>query len=94
MQIDNIKIRNYAELVNIITQTNKGGLLVYSLLLKNMYDNKCLFSIRVIYKDNSVFNKELSYAELIQYLDNILFSYSIKNICIFSDCYDIYFRSF
>lgn len=90
-KFDNIKIRNYANLTNIITQANKSGLIVFSLLLKDMYNDNCLFNIKVIYKDDSEDNKaDLTYADLVQFLFNNGFNASIKHICIFADCYDLF----
>lgn len=90
-KFENIKIRNYAELTNILMQANKSGLIAFSLLLKDMFENENLFSIKVIYKDDSEDNKtDLSYADLIQFLFNSGFNTTIKHICIFSDCYDLF----
>lgn len=87
----NIKIRNYAELTNILMQANKSGLIAFSLLLKDMYNADCLFNIKVIYKDDSEDNKtDLSYADLVQFLFNSAFNANIKHICIFADCYDLF----
>lgn len=94
IKFDKIVIHNYAELVNIITQANKSGLIVYSLLLKDMHNAGCLFNINVIYKDESEDNKkDLSYADLIQFLFNSVGNNSIKHICIFADCYDVYLKN-
>ena len=90
-KFDNIKICNYAELVNITTQANKSGLIIFSLLLKNMYEPENLLNVKIIYKDDSEDNNSnLSYADLTQLLFNSGFNASIKHICIFSDCYDIF----
>ena len=39
-KFENIKIRNYAELTNILMQANKSGLIAFSLLLKDMFENE------------------------------------------------------
>lgn len=90
-KFDNIKIRNYAELTNVITQANKSGLIIFSLLIKDMYNGDCLFNVKVIYKDDSEDNKaNLAYTDLVQFLFNSGFNASIKHICIFADCYDLF----